>query len=141
MIQVVAKVNQFILIHKLKYSGILGYLLRFGYLLYRYIGNRLQTIFVNGFLSKFFKSTSGVPQGSHPEPLFFVVYVNSTSLKTSYKHNNILNPIFYRFLNKNQNHFWIKSSGFKNFFLRVVISIYFEILNFALRFNCSLPFL
>ena len=51
-------------------AGLLGWV-------WSYICNRKQIVVVNGFHSEPFEATSGVPQGSHLGPLFFIVYTNN----------------------------------------------------------------
>lgn len=64
------KVNHYILIKKLIVVGIHGCLLRW---IISYIRKRSQAVSINGFLSKFFNATSGVPQRSQVGLLFIVI--------------------------------------------------------------------
>ena len=53
-----------------------------------YISDRQSRVSVSGYNSNFFNVTSGVPQGSHLGPLFFIIYINN--IKKCFKHCNIL---------------------------------------------------
>lgn len=66
-------VNHELLVEKLGHAGICGSLLRW---CESYLRNRSQLVMVRGFKSPSRIVPSGVPQGSHLGPLFFLVYVN-----------------------------------------------------------------
>lgn len=67
------KVNHYILCKKLASYGIHGNLLRW---IESYLTKRSQLVAVRGFVSLPANVTSGVPQGSHLGPLFFVAFIN-----------------------------------------------------------------
>ena len=62
-----------ILIHKLQYYGITG--IAFNWF-NSYLLNRLQYVDINGSISSMQHITTGVPQGSIPGPLLFLMYMN-----------------------------------------------------------------
>ena len=61
------------LVFKLKSYGVEGELLS---LLKNYLQNREQRVVLNGQISGWRKTNSGVPQGSVLEPLLFLIYIN-----------------------------------------------------------------
>lgn len=67
-------VNHNCLLHKLAELGIHGSLLRW---CESYIRNRSQLVNIQGFKSRVHMVPSGVPQGSHLGPFFFLVYINN----------------------------------------------------------------
>lgn len=67
------KINHQLLIDRLAETGIDGILL---WWIESYLKNRNQLVTVNGYRSDLFRVPSGVPQGSHLGPLFFIVYIN-----------------------------------------------------------------
>lgn len=67
------KVDHSILLNKLSTFGIHGDLLRW---VKSYLSNRSQLVALRGDLSSPVLVTSGVPQGSHLGPLFFVAFIN-----------------------------------------------------------------
>lgn len=67
------KINHKRLIERLAEVGVCQGLLRW---VWSYISNRSQIVSVNGFQSNTFSVSSGVPQGSHLGPLFFIIYIN-----------------------------------------------------------------
>lgn len=66
-------VNHDILIVKLANMGIHGSLLRW---CTSYLGNRSQLVALRGYQSHEFAVPSGVPQGSHLGPMFFLIFIN-----------------------------------------------------------------
>lgn len=68
------KVDTVLLICRLRDLGIPSYLLS---LLISYLTNRCNYVIFNGFSSRPFKATSGVPQGSNLGPLLFLIFINS----------------------------------------------------------------
>ena len=66
-------VNHDILLEKLSRAGVHGSLLRW---CESYLLNRSQLVAVRGFTSEASPVPSGVPQGSHLGPLFFLVFIN-----------------------------------------------------------------
>lgn len=77
-------VHHDILLTKLECMGIHGSLLRW---CESYLKNRSQLVAINGFKSFECKIPSGVPQGSHLGPLFFLVFINDVGkvLKSKYQ--------------------------------------------------------
>lgn len=67
------KVDHCILINKLRAAGIGGPLLKW---IASYLSNRTQLVKIINGASFTFKQTSGVPQGSHLGPLFFILFIN-----------------------------------------------------------------
>lgn len=67
------KVCHTLLIEKLIKIGVHGNLLEW---LKSYISGRSQVVTINGFDSAPVSVTSGVPQGSHLGPLFFIIFIN-----------------------------------------------------------------
>jgi hypothetical protein len=67
------KINLTKLLEKLKKIGIGGKLLE---LMKSYLSDRKMRVILNGCFSREFTATSGVPQGSHLGPLFFIIYLN-----------------------------------------------------------------
>ncbi|KAA5642741.1 hypothetical protein F3G58_33885, partial [Pseudomonas aeruginosa] len=67
-------VNHNCLLHKLAELGLHGSLLR---RCESYIRNRSQLVNIQGFKSRVHMVPSGVPQGSHLGPFFFLVYINN----------------------------------------------------------------
>lgn len=49
-----------------------------------YIKNSSQYVYLSGFTSTPYVITSGVPQGSHSDPLFFMIYISE--IKDCFKH-------------------------------------------------------
>lgn len=70
------KINHAVLLRRLAEVGICGSLLRW---IQSYILHRSQFVCVNGQYSGIFHNGSGVPQGSHLGPLFFIIYLNNIS--------------------------------------------------------------
>lgn len=70
------KVNHSVLLRRLAEVGVCGSLFRWAK---SYILKRSQFVCINGQKSRQFFSTSGVPQGSHLGPLFFIIYLNNMS--------------------------------------------------------------
>lgn len=66
-------VNIKILIKKLSLYGISGQLLNW---CNSYLSNRKSKIVLNGYESQVYMASSGVPQGSHLGPLFFILFIN-----------------------------------------------------------------
>ena len=62
-----------ILIHNLQYYGITGIALNW---FKSYLSNRLQYVDINGSISSMQHIITGVPQGSIPVPLLFLIYMN-----------------------------------------------------------------
>ena len=79
------KVSHNILLARLAEVGVGGSLLRW---VESYIKNRTLHVSVQGFLSDSFEPSSGVPQGSHLGPLFFIIYINK--IKECFLHCNFL---------------------------------------------------
>lgn len=79
------KIDHNILVAKLLSLGINGDLLRW---IMSYISNRSQIVNVNGFMSSSALLTSGIAQGSHLGPLFFIIYIND--IKSCFRHSNFL---------------------------------------------------
>lgn len=67
------KISHRILIDRLADVGVSGFLLRW---IWSYLRDREQVVTVNGYQSNPFDVPSGVPQGSHLGPLFFIIYLN-----------------------------------------------------------------
>lgn len=67
------KVNHSLLCQKLSWYGIHGNLLRW---VQSYLMNRSQLVTIKGFKSTPVPIKSGVPQGSHLGPLFFIIFIN-----------------------------------------------------------------
>ena len=67
------RVNHDILLQKLEYYGIKGNELIF---FQSYLENRIQTCNVNGHMSSCKPISYGIPQGSVPGPLLFILYMN-----------------------------------------------------------------
>lgn len=67
------RVPHSILLYKLSAYGITGTLYNW---LKSYLENRLFFVAVNGYQSETYKTTSGVPQGSHIGPVLFNMFVN-----------------------------------------------------------------
>ena len=61
------------MIFKIKSFGISGDLLE---LIKNFLSNRFQRVVLNGQTSEWEKIDTGVPQGSIPGPLFFLIYIN-----------------------------------------------------------------
>ena len=62
-----------LLLHKLKYYGVIGSILSW---IRSYLTHRTQVVSINGHQSKVFNVTSGVSQGSHLGPVLFLLFVN-----------------------------------------------------------------
>ena len=69
-------VHHDILLYKIEHMGIHGSLLRW---CESYLKNRSQLVSVHGFKSAPALVSSGVPQGSHLGPIFFLIFVNDIS--------------------------------------------------------------
>lgn len=67
------KVRHHILISKLRLLGIKGSLLTW---IISYLSNRVLSVRINFIESYVFEATSGVPQGSHLGPIFFLIFIN-----------------------------------------------------------------
>jgi hypothetical protein len=65
------------LLEKLKKIGIGGKVLE---LMKSYLSDRKMRVNLNGCFSREFTATSGVPQGSHLGPLFFIIYLNDIAV-------------------------------------------------------------
>lgn len=70
------KVDHRILLSKLQSYGVHGDLLRW---LTSYLYDRLLSVAVHGFKSDDYIARSGVPQGSHLEPILFLIFINDIS--------------------------------------------------------------
>ena len=68
------KISHNILAERLAGVGVNAGLLQW---VWSYICHRKQVVVVNGYQSEPFTATSGVPQGSHLGPLFFIIYINN----------------------------------------------------------------
>ena len=67
-------VNHDIILYKLKNNfGIDGHLLQF---IKAYLQDRKQQVIINGSISNKLSVNSGVPQGSIPGPLLFVIFID-----------------------------------------------------------------
>lgn len=77
-------VDRNLLVQKLGHAGICGSLLRW---CESYLQNRSQLVIVRGFKSCCQAIPSGVPQGSHLGPLFFLVFINDlgSTIASKYK--------------------------------------------------------
>ena len=79
------KISHNVLLSRLAEVGVGGNLLRW---VESYVKNRSQYVSVQGFCSKSFVTTSGVPQGSHLGPLFFIIYINK--ITSCFHHSDFL---------------------------------------------------
>ena len=79
------KISHNILLARLAEVGVSGTLLDW---IQSYLTGRSQFVQIQGFCSDRFAPTSGVPQGSHLGPLFFIVYINK--IRSCFQHCNIL---------------------------------------------------